>query len=211
MGGAALFSALLQQDCSEGSENNSPRNSKSNSAEGSSEIAQGYQRLNDLATERGFIIQDVPADGDCLFYAISVQLENVGIQQTESRDLRSAVARYMEQNPMITNELHYRNFISSAVGDDDSNFMNVDTEAPTEEDNLISTIEDKDTRAELLWTRYLKRLKQGAWGDHLTVQALANMLNVKIRQISLWQRRLSYEKTTSHYSTEILQPKNSGC
>ena len=52
----------------------------------------------------GFIIQDVPADGDCLFSAISVQLENAGIQQTESRDLRSAVAQYIVQNPMITNE-----------------------------------------------------------------------------------------------------------
>ena len=77
----ALFSALMQHDCSEEFKKNSPRNTKSNSSEGSSEIAQGYQRLNDLATERGFIIQDVPTDGDCLFSAISVQLENVGIQQ----------------------------------------------------------------------------------------------------------------------------------
>ena len=85
---------------------------------------------------------------------------------------------------MITNELHYRSFISSAVSNDDSNFMNVDTEAPTEEEHLISKIEDEDTLAELLLTKYLKRLKQGAWGDHLTVQALANMLNVNINIIS---------------------------
>ena len=63
--------------------------------------------------------------------------------------------------------------------------MNVDTEAPTEEDHFISTIEDEDTRAELLWIKYLKRLKQGAWGDHLTVQALANMLNVNIEKVLL--------------------------
>ena len=43
----------------------------------------------------GFVIKDVPADGDCLFSAISVQLESIGI---ESRDLRSAIAHYMEQN-----------------------------------------------------------------------------------------------------------------
>ena len=85
---------------------------------------------------------------------------------------------------MIISELHYRNFISSAVSNDDSNFMNVDTEATTEQDHLTSKIEDEDTRAELLWTKYLKRLKQGAWGDHLTVQALANMLNVNINIIS---------------------------
>ena len=115
-----------QQRCIDG-------NAKSNSYEGSSEIAQGYKRLNDLATERGFIIQDIPADGDCLFSVISVQLQNVGIQQIVSRDLRSAVAQYMEQNPTITSELYYRNFVSSAVSNDYSNFMNVDTEAPAEE------------------------------------------------------------------------------
>ena len=46
---------------------------------------------------------------------------------------------------MITSELHYRSFISSAVRNDDSNFMNFYTEAPTEEDHLISTIQDEDT------------------------------------------------------------------
>ena len=56
---------------------------------------------------------------------------------------------------MITFELHYRNLISNAVGGYHSNFMNVDAEAPTE-DYLISTIEDEYTRAELLWTKYLK-------------------------------------------------------
>ena len=85
---------------------------------------------------------------------------------------------------MITNELHYRNFISGAVSGDNSDLLNADTEAPTEEDSLISTVEDENTRAELLWMKYLKRLKQGAWGDHLTVQALANMLSLRINIIS---------------------------
>ena len=99
----------MQQDCSEEFKNNSPTYAKSNSSKGSSEIAQGYQRLNDLATERGFIIQDVPADGDCLFSVISVQLQNVGIQQIESRHLRSAVAHYMEQNPIVNiTEISYQ-------------------------------------------------------------------------------------------------------
>jgi hypothetical protein len=154
------------------------------SYEGSSKIAQTYQKLRCLASERGFVIKDVPADGDCLFSAISVQLESIGIQKVESRDLRSAVADYMEQNPMVTEELHYRNFISTAIGGDDYNFLNADTEAPTEEDSHISAIEDEDTRAELQWIKYLERLKEGAWGDHLTVQALANMLCVNINIIS---------------------------
>ena len=77
-------------------------------------------------------------------------MESIGFQQIESRDLRSAVAQYMEQDPMITNELHYRNFISSVVSGDDSDLLNADTEAPTEEDSLISTVNDENTRAELL-------------------------------------------------------------
>ena len=40
--------------------------------------------------------------------------------------------------------------------------MNVDNEPPTDEDDLISKIEDEDARAELLWTKCLKRLKEGA-------------------------------------------------
>ena len=140
-----LFSALMQQDCSgedcEISVKLPSRDPKSNSSyEGSSKIAQTYQKLRCLASERGFVIKDVPADGDCLFSAISVQLESIGIQKVESRDLRSAVADYMEQNPMVTEELHYRNFISTAIGGDDYNFLNADTEAPTEEDSHISAI-----------------------------------------------------------------------
>ena len=86
--------------------------------------------------------------------------------------------------PLVTEELHYRNFISTAIVGDDYNSLNADTEAPTEEDAHISAIEDEDTRAELQWIKYLKRLKEGAWGDHLTVQALANMLCVNINIIS---------------------------
>ena len=39
--------------------------------------------LNSLARERGFVVQDVPRDGNCLFSAVSMQLENLGIQHGE--------------------------------------------------------------------------------------------------------------------------------
>ena len=81
-----LFSALMQQDCSEEFENiceismKSSKDVEPKSSEDSSEIALGYQLLNDLVKERGFIIKDVPADGDCLFSAVSVQLESIAFQ-----------------------------------------------------------------------------------------------------------------------------------
>ena len=116
------------------------RDLESNSSyEGSSKIAQTYQKLRCLASERGFVINDVPADGDCLFSAISVQLESIGIQKVESRDVRSAVAHYMEQNPKDY-IIETRNFISTAIGSDDYNSLNADTEAPTEEDSRNSAI-----------------------------------------------------------------------
>ena len=70
-----LFSALMQQDCSEEdceiSMKLPSRDLESNSSyEVSSKIAQSYQKLRCLASERGFVINDVPADGDCLFSAI---------------------------------------------------------------------------------------------------------------------------------------------
>ena len=55
---------------------------------------------------------------------------------------------------------------------------------PTEEDQQISAVENLESRIELRWIRYLQRLQEGAWGDHLAVQALASMLNVSIVIIS---------------------------
>ena len=64
------------------------------------------------------------------------------------------------------------------------NILNADTDVPNDEDNQISLIEDPHTQAEIRWIKYLQRLREGAWGDHLAVQVLASMLNVNIKIIS---------------------------
>ena len=69
---------------------------------------------------------------------------------------------------------HYTNFISQSTYHDDA--LNADTEMPTEEALQIAAIEDLEARTELQWVKYLRRLREGAWSDHLTIQALANML-----------------------------------
>ena len=147
-------------------------------------IAQASCILTDLATKRGFSVHDVPADGDCLFSAISLQLESVGIQPVEKQDLRQELVKYMEQNPVISDGLHYRDFLCELEHHEDRNILNADMEIPTEEDLQISAVEDPDTQADLRWIRYLHRLQEGAWGDHLAVQASATMLNVSINIIS---------------------------
>ena len=145
-------------------------------------IIQGYRMLTVLASQRGFSIQDVPADGDCLFSAISLQLESVGIQPAESKELRHELVKYMEQNPTINEDLYYRDFLSELQSNE--NILNADTDVPNDEDNQISLIEDPHTQAEIRWIKYLQRLREGAWGDHLAVQVLASMLNVNIKIIS---------------------------
>ena len=58
--------------------------------------------------------------------------------------------------------------------------MQADTESSSEQDQFISSIEDPDLRQQLQWLQYLTRLNAGAWGDHIAVQGLADMLHVDI-------------------------------
>ena len=79
-------------------------------------IIQGYCTLTVLASQRGFSIQDasiqdVPADGDCLFFAISFQLESVGIQPPESNELRHHIWSKIQQLMRIyITELFFQNY-----------------------------------------------------------------------------------------------------
>ena len=58
--------------------------------------------LNPLAREKGFAVQDVPRDGDCLFSAVAVQLENVGIH---SRSVHRGGSRGFERTPFLAEYL----------------------------------------------------------------------------------------------------------
>ena len=78
--------------------------------------------LNSPARERGFGVQYVPRDGNCLFSAVAMQLENVGIQLGE-RNLREELIKHVAtyfQFPWY-------------IGHDP---FNADTEAHSEQDEL---------------------------------------------------------------------------
>ena len=94
--------------------------------------------LNSLARERGFAVRDVPRDGNCLFSAVGMQLEDVGIQLGE-RNLRAELVEHLQSRPYTHGSSHLREYI--VVSDDP---FNADTEAPTEQDEFISSIEDPD-------------------------------------------------------------------
>ena len=67
--------------------------------------------LNSLARERGFAVQDVPGDGDCLFSAVGVQLENIGIQSGR-RNLRAELVEHLQSSPYTHGSSHLRNYVS---------------------------------------------------------------------------------------------------
>ena len=118
--------------------------------------------LNSLVRERGFSIRDVPRDGVCLFSAVSVQLNSFGIQPGET-NLREQLVEYLEAHPYTHDgSSHFRNYISAPVVSDD--LSNADTEAPSEQDDIINSVDDLQLRQQLRWLHYLERLNAGAWG-----------------------------------------------
>ena len=102
-------------------------------------IIQGYRMLTFLASQRGFSIQDVPADGDCLFSAISLQLESVGIQID---------ARIIQGYRMLTFSASQRGFsIQDVPADGDCLFSAISLQL---ESVGIQPAESKELRHELV-------------------------------------------------------------
>ena len=96
--------------------------------------------LNSLARERGFLVRDVPRDSNCLFSAVAVQLDSLGIQPGET-SLREQLVEYLQAHPYTHNgSSHFREYIPAPVVSDDSS--NADTEAPSQHDEFINSIED---------------------------------------------------------------------
>ena len=80
---------------------------------------------------------------------------------------------YLRDNPYF-NDTHCCNFLTSVCGNDG---YNADTEAPDEYDSYIVNPEEQ---AQLRWVRYLDRLQNGAWGDHIALQGICNMLRITV-------------------------------
>ena len=61
---------------------------------------------------------------------------------------------------------------------------NADTKPPTEEDKYIDSTTDLQLQKQLRWGKYLSSVKNGAWGDHITMQAISDMFSVTINALS---------------------------
>jgi hypothetical protein len=124
-----------------------------------------FNVLETVARENGFAIHDVPYDGDCLFSSIAYQLEPTAASSIDKSTLRQMAADYLENNSNL-----YIGILSQSVASTDA--YNADTEPPDAQDAHIEKIIDHELQTELRWAKYLKRLRDGAWGDHIAIQSI---------------------------------------
>ncbi len=121
-----------------------------------------FNTLRSKAKANGFIIHDVPGDGNCLFSSVSYQLPSIGMQPISSATLRNMLVNHFQNNPII-NGVHYCNFLPNT-------------------EYIEDDIED-DFEAQLCWETFLDEIQNGAWGDNIAVQGLSEMLNISISVI----------------------------
>ena len=144
-------------------------------------------KLETVASQNGFTLHDVPADGNCMFSAIVYQLNSIGIH-VDSHTLRQNVVEYLQAN-----KASYCDFVCQPVETNDG--YNADTVAPTKEDMYIASIADPHLQTELRWQKYLTQLEDGAWGDNIAMQAISEVLSVNITVL------------TSHYPAYSVTPQ----
>ena len=122
------------------------------------------------AAFRGYTIQDVPADGSCMFHSVSAQLSQHGIAVT-TNSLRTQVIRYLQQH-----RHRYENFICTHIN------HHQDTAPRDKLDDLVEDVRlhNLDLAQNLLWDRYIHNLESGSWGDDVCLQAIADKFHVNI-------------------------------
>ena len=136
----------------------------------SDEFSMAVSQLKALACLNGFNIHEVPYDGNCMFSAVSHQLKNSGVCSADCNALRQKVADHLEANAAL-----YCDFLCQPVPSE--NDYNADTEQPTAKDEYIDSVRYPHLQTELRWQKYVRCLRQGAWGDHITMQAIANIIH----------------------------------
>ena len=57
-----------------------------------------------IASEKGFRISDNPASGNCMFYALSEQLQSVQGREILQRELRETLVRFLRENPILVSQ-----------------------------------------------------------------------------------------------------------
>ena len=67
-----------------------------NPCDGEDVFSVAFYKLEALVCENGFTIHDAPHNGNCMFGALSHQLQSSGVCTVNSSELRQMVADYLE-------------------------------------------------------------------------------------------------------------------
>jgi len=121
------------------------------SMEDSNAFSEALCELEAVAHQSGFSIHAVPSDGNCMFSAVSHQLQITGVGSVDSNELREMVANHLEANSAL-----YCDAVSHPVAPQDA--YNADTEPPTVEDEYINSVGDSQLRLQLWWEQYMRGL-----------------------------------------------------
>ena len=57
--------------------------------------------LRTIAANKGFLVSDNQASGNCLFYALSEQLQSVKGIQISHKELRKTLVQFLDENPNL--------------------------------------------------------------------------------------------------------------
>lgn len=134
-------------------------------------IESDHHRLKRRLRDFGLMEINVKGDGNCQFRALSYQLYGT---EDKYQLIRAEICKYMEFNSNL-----YKDFI---VSDEEEEY-----------NSEGSNGEDKG------WKEYIKNMKLDyEWGDHLTLQAFANLYHKSLHLI------------TSYHTNEFIQinPQN---
>ena len=144
-------------------------------------IQDSFMHLEQLCTEEGYSVENVPGDGNCFYHAIAKQLEHAGVQCQYHRNdalLRTDLVHYLETHPRgAQGQVPYRDFLANRA-------VQGDSERETAEDQYVENLSNEQDRLELRWQRYLQDMEEGSWADHIAVQGMADMLQVSIRVVA---------------------------
>ena len=60
--------------------------------------------LQKIAADKGFVINDNPASGNCMFYALLEQLQSVKGIQISDRELRKTLVEFLAKYPSLVSQ-----------------------------------------------------------------------------------------------------------
>ena len=127
--------------------------------------------LGTHAKSIGLEIRNLGGSGNCMYLSVVDQLSRKKKYVGTHLDLRREVCQFLEENIAT-----FKHFISEkAITDTD------DQEPRTQTDDAIDNLPGLSDRLDMRFQRYLDEQRGNAYGDHLVLQAVAKLYNVKIR------------------------------